>query len=102
MHFRHEFISSQSELIDYIIHFIIQNKTSPNIGILLKGVLIPRLLNNPFASCFLINSNFLLPRGNIAHFDIIIVLPLLVEETFGSILSVFFCSLNNKTTLLYI
>ena len=26
---------------------------------LLKSVLIPRLLNNPFASCFLINFDFL-------------------------------------------
>ena len=30
----------------------VQNKTSPNIGILLEGGLIPRLFNNPFASCF--------------------------------------------------
>ena len=29
-----------------------QKKTSPNNGILLKAVLISRLLNNPFASCF--------------------------------------------------
>ena len=65
-----------------------QNKTSSNKGILLKGVLIPRLLNNPFASCFLINFDFLEPH--IAHFDNIIVLPLLVAETFRSILSVFF------------
>ena len=48
-----------------------QNKTSPNIGILLKGVLIPRLLNNAFASCFLINFDFLEPH--IVHFDNIIV-----------------------------
>ena len=40
---------------------------SPNIGNLLNGVLIPSLLNNPFASCFLINFDFLLPH--IAHFD---------------------------------
>ena len=82
--------------MNYIIHFIIQrscaqNKTSPNIGILLIGVLIARLLNNPFASCFLINFDFLEPH--IAHFDNIIVLPLLVAETFGSILSVFFFAL---------
>ena len=48
----------------------------------------PRLLNNPFASCFLINFDSLEPH--IAHFDNVIVLPLLVAETFGSILSVFF------------
>ena len=45
--------------IDYIIHFVIfngiQNKISPNIGILLNGVLMPRLLNNPFDSCCLTN-----------------------------------------------
>ena len=52
-----------------------QIKISPIIGILLKGVLIPRLLNNPFASCFLINFDFLEPH--IAHFDNIIILPLL-------------------------
>ena len=54
----------------------------------LKGVLIPRLLNTPFASCFLINFDFLPPH--IAHFDNIIVLPLLVAEILGSLLSVFF------------
>ena len=78
----------------------IQNKTSPNKGILLKVVLIPRLLNNPFASCFLINFDFLLPH--LAHFDNIIALPLLVAEIFGSVLSVFFCTLSNNTKLFYI
>ena len=78
-------------IIDYIIHFIIQNKASPNKQILLKGVLIPRLPNNPFASCFSINFHFLEPH--IAHFANIIVLPLLVAETLGSIVSVFFFSL---------
>ena len=57
-----------------------KNKTSPNNGILLKGVLIPRLLNNPFASCFLINLDFLIPH--IAHVDNIIVLPLLVYHLY--------------------
>ena len=65
---------------------------------LLKGVLIPRLLSNSFAAWFLIIFYFLL--SHIAHFDNI-VLPLLVAETFGSILSVFFCTLNNKITLFY-
>ena len=79
--------------MDYIIHFIIQQscaqiKTSPNIRILLKCVLIPRLLNNPLAFWFLIKFDFL--EWHIAHFDNIIVLALLVAETFGSILSVFF------------
>ena len=34
----------------------------PNNGTLLNGVLRPKLLNNPFASCSLINLNFLLPQ----------------------------------------
>ena len=37
---------------------VFYNKISPNIGILLKGLLRPRLLSNPFASCFLINLDF--------------------------------------------
>ena len=45
----------------------IQNKTSLNIGILLKSVVITRLFNNSFASCFLINFDFLSPHT--AHFD---------------------------------
>ena len=40
---------------------------SPNSGTLLKGVLIARLINNPFASCSFINLDFLLPHA--AHFD---------------------------------
>ena len=60
----------------------------PNIGNLLNSFLTPNLLNNPFASQFLINLDFLLPH--IAHFDDIIVLPLLVFETLGFILSVIF------------
>ena len=47
-----------------------------------------KLLNNPFACCSLINFDYLLPH--IAHFDKIIVLPLVVFETFGFMLSVFF------------
>ena len=61
---------------------------SPNIGNLLNGALIPNLLNNPFASCFLINLDFLLPH--IAHFDNIIILPLLVLETCGFMFFVYF------------
>ena len=53
---------------------------SPNISNLLNSVLIPNLLDNPFASCLLIILDFLLPH--IANFDIII-LPLLVLETCG-------------------
>ena len=76
---------------------IIQNKTSLNIGILLKGVLIPKLLDNPFASCSLINFDFLLPHTS--HFNNMIVLPLLVAEIFGLMLSVFFYTLDNKIAL---
>ena len=42
-------------------------KISPNNGILLNGILRPKLLNILLASCFLINLDFLLPH--IAHFD---------------------------------
>ena len=30
----------------------LKNKVSPNIGILLKGILVPTLVNIPLASCF--------------------------------------------------
>ena len=48
----------------------------------------PKLLNNPFACCSLINFDFLL--SHTAHFDKIIVLPLLVFETWIYALSNFF------------
>ena len=54
----------------------IQNKISPNNGILLNGVFRPKLLNNPLATFSLINLDFLLLH--IAHFDNSILLPLLV------------------------
>ena len=71
----------------------LQNKISPNIGTLFNGVLIPKLLNRPFAFWFLINLDFLLPH--IAHFDNIIALPLLVFEIFEFMFLVFFYTLNN-------
>ena len=74
-----------------------QNKISPNNGILFHDVLIPKLLNNPFACCSLINFDFLL--AHIAHVDKIIVLPLAVFETLGFIRTVFFHTLNNMITL---
>ena len=67
------------------------DKISPNIGTLLNDVLTPKLLNNLFASWFLINVDFLLPH--IAHFDNIVFLPLLVFETFGFMFAVFFFTL---------
>ena len=48
----------------------------------------PKLLNNPLASCSFINLDFVLPHT--AHFDDIIVLPFLVFNTFRSIFSVLF------------
>ena len=74
----------------------IQNKISPNISTLVNVVLVPKLLNNPFAFLFLINFDFLLPH--MAHFDNIIALLLLLLEIFGSIFLVFFVffyTLNN-------
>ena len=47
--------------------------------ILFNGVLTPKLPDNPFASCLLINLDFLLLH--ILYIDNIIILPLLVLET---------------------
>ena len=55
-------------------------------GTLFNGVLLPKLLNSPFTSWFLLNLDFVLPH--ITHFDNMIILPLLVLETCGFI---FFC-----------
>ena len=60
---------------------------SPNNGILLNGVLITKILNNPFASCSFINHDFLLLY--IAHFDDNSNLPFLVFTIFESIFFVF-------------
>ena len=88
---------------NYFIHIYnriwwncVQNKISPNIETLLNGVLRPKVDNIPFASYFLINLDFLLPH--IAHIDNIIVLPLLVFETFGFIFPIIFYTLNSKIT----
>ena len=71
---------------------------SPNNGILLNGVLRPKLLNIPFASYYFINLDFLLLHT--AHFDDNIALPVLVFNTFGStfFLFCFFCISNNVST----
>ena len=37
---------------------------SPNYGVLFQDVFDPKLLNNPLASCFLINRDFLLKTLN--------------------------------------
>ena len=60
----------------------------PNSGTLLKGVLIPKLLNNPYASCSFINLDFLLPHA--AQFDDKAILAFLVLTIFASLFSVFF------------
>ena len=52
---------------------------SPNNGILFSSVFRSKLLNNPFASCFFINLDFL--PIHTAHFDNNIVLPFLVFNT---------------------
>ena len=61
---------------------------SLNNGILLNGVLRPKLLNIYFASCSFITFDFSLPHT--AHFDDNIVLPVLVFNTLGSTVFVFF------------
>ena len=67
---------------------------------ILNVILFAKLLNNSFASCFLINLDFF-TTTYIAQFDNIIVLPLLVPEIFGFMFSVFFYTLNNKITLFH-
>ena len=77
--------------------FFKKNKILLNIGILLKGVLRPRLLSNPFAF-LLINLDFLVPH--IAYFHNIIIPPFSVFEISGLMFSVFFCTLDNKIALI--
>ena len=60
----------------------------------------PNLLNNPLASCFLINLDFLLPHH--AHFDNIISLPLLVLETCGFMCFVYFLHFKQYDSILYL
>ena len=69
---------------------------SPNNGILFNGVLRPKLLNIPFASCPFINLDFFLLQK--AHFDDNIVLPFLVFNSSESTFFVFvFCTSNNMS-----
>ena len=67
----------------------------PNNGILLEGVLIPSSVNNPLASCFIINLDLPFHTG---HFDKSIVFSLLVLEPFVFILSISFLHFNNMVT----
>ena len=57
----------------------------------------PKLLNNPFACCSSINFDFLLLH--VAHFDIIIVLPLVVFKLLDLCSQYFFYTLNNMIAL---
>ena len=60
---------------------------------LVSGTFIPvNLLNNPLASCSLINFNFLLSHTE--HFDKKIILQFLVFKTFRFLYSVFFLYLK--------
>ena len=70
---------------------------APNNAILFNGVLIPKLLSNPFSCCSLINFDFLLP--DIAHSDKIIVLPWLFLKLWDLCFQYFFYTLNNMITL---
>ena len=88
MHFRHKFITSQYKLVDNFIRFIHLKTKKINNGILLNGVLIPKLLNKPFVSCYFTNLDFLDP--NSAYFDYIINLPFFVLKIFEFKFSVFF------------
>ena len=66
---------------------------SPNNEIFLNGVLRPKLLNIPFASCSVINLDFLLLHAT--HFDNNIDLPFLVLKTFEFTFSVFFLAFQH-------
>ena len=66
--------------------------------ILLKGVLIPKLLSNPFASCLFTNLDFLNPQSG--HFDNIISLPFFGLKIFEFKFSFFFYIFYNKLACL--
>ena len=72
---------------------------SPNNGILLNGVLRPKLLNIPFASYSFINLDFFLLHT--AHFDDNTVLPCLVFNTFESTFLVFFLHFKQYVNIFY-
>ena len=57
-----------------------------------KGIVIAKLHNNPLASCYLINLDFLLSHN--AHVDKSIILPFFVLGTIGFLISVFFLHLK--------
>ena len=74
-----------------------QNRTFNN-GILLRGVLIPKLLNKPFASCSFKNLDFLIPQTE--HFDCItnlLFFVLFLDQYFQYL----FYTLRNKYSSYY-
>ena len=68
-----------------------------NNGILLNGVLIPKLDNSPSASGYFINLDFLLPHT--AHFDNNINLPFLVFIIFASLFFAFFLHFKQQVSI---
>ena len=73
-----------------ILYFNI--KEDPNKRIWLKGVLTPKLLNNPLASCYLRIFDFL--PLHIENFDKCLILPFFAFITSGFLLCVFFLHLK--------
>ena len=96
MHFRHKFILY---LPCINLFNTIKTKEELQKDFFLKSVLIPKLLNNPLASCCLINVDFV--QSNTAHFDKSIILPVFVLATFGFYFKYFFCTSNNNTIALF-
>ena len=66
-----------------------------NNGILLNGVLIPKLLNNASASCSFINLDFLLPQTT--HFEFLPFLHLYSLYFFGTLNNMSACLFYNIT-----
>ena len=73
---------------------------SPNKGILLNGVLRPKLLSIPFASCSFINLDILLPHT--AHFNNNIDLPFFAFITFEFTFSVPFLHFKQHVNMFYL
>ena len=65
---------------------------------LCNGVLRPKLLNNPSASCFFTNLDFLIQYTE--HFDCIINLLFFVSKIFESKFLVCFYTLYNKSAFI--
>ena len=59
-----------------MVYKYLYSKRGPNKEILVKGVFVPKLLNNPIASYALKNFDFLL--SHTAHFDKSIIVPFFV------------------------